>query len=41
MYLPGLGVEDGEDMLAGHEALLNVTDLQVVQRQHVLLLLLL
>lgn len=38
---PLLRVEDGEDVLVGHEALLHVPDLQVVQWQHVLLLLLL
>ena len=38
---PLLCVEDGEDMLVGHEALLHVTDFEVVQRQHVLLLFLL
>lgn len=38
---PLLCVEDGEDVLVGHEALLHVTDFEVVQRQHVLLLLLL
>ena len=38
---PLLCVEDGEDVLVGHEALLHVTDFEVVQRQHVLLLFLL
>lgn len=39
--IPLFSVEEGEDMLAGHEALLNVTQLQVVHLQHVLLLFLL
>lgn len=38
---PLLRVEYGKDVLAGHEALLHVSQLQVVQRQHVLLLFLL
>ena len=38
---PLLGVEEGEDVLAGHETLFHVTQLQVVHLQHVLLLLLL
>ena len=41
MGSPLLCVEDGEDVLVGHEALLHVTDFEVVQRQHVLLLFLL
>lgn len=39
--VPLLGVEEGEYMLAGHEALLHVAQLQVVHGQHVLLLFLL
>lgn len=38
---PGLRVEDAENVLAGHETLLHIADLQVVQGQHVLLLFLL
>lgn len=38
---PLLCVEEGEDMLARHEALLHITELQIVHRQHVLLLFLL
>lgn len=41
VHLPLLCVEDGKHVLAGHEALLHVSDLQIVQGQHVLLLLLL
>lgn len=32
-------IEDGKDVLAGHEAFFHIPQLQVVQRQHVLLLL--
>lgn len=38
---PLLGVEEGEDVLAGHEALLHVAQLEVVHLEHVLLLFLL
>ena len=38
---PLLGVEESKDVFTGHEALLDVLQLQVVHRQHVLLLLLL
>lgn len=38
---PLFGIEDGKDLFAGHEALLHVSQLQVVERQHVLLLFLL
>lgn len=38
---PRLRVEDTEYVLAGHEALLHIANLQVVQWEHVLLLLLL
>lgn len=38
---PLLRVEEGEDVLARHEALLHVTQLQVVHGQHVFLLFLL
>lgn len=38
---PLFGVEEGEDVLAGHEALLHIAQLQVVHLKHVLLLLLL
>lgn len=38
---PLFGVEEGKDMLAGHEAFLHIAQLQVVHLQHVLLLLLL
>lgn len=38
---PLFSVEDGKDLLAGHEALLQISQLQVVQLQHVLLLFLL
>ncbi len=41
MLLPLLRVKDGKHVLAGHEALLHIFDLQIVQRQHVLLLFLL
>ena len=41
MIKPLFGVEEGEDVLAGHEALLHIAQLQVVHLQHVLLLLLL
>lgn len=41
LSLPLLCIEDGKHVLAGHEALFYVPDLQVVQRQHVLLLFLL
>ena len=36
-----LRVEEGKDVLAGHEALLHVPQLQVIHGQHVLLLFLL
>lgn len=39
--LPLLRVEDGEDVFVGHEPLLHIPDFQIIQRQHVLLLLLL
>lgn len=39
--IPLFSIEDGKDMFTGHEALLHVSQLQVVQRQHVLLLFLL
>lgn len=38
---PLLSVEQGEDVLAGHKALLHVSELQVVHLQHVLFLFLL
>lgn len=38
---PLLCVEDGKHVLVGHEALLHVPDLEVVQWQHVLLFFLL
>lgn len=38
---PLFSVEEGEDMLAGHEAFLHIAQLQVVHLQHVLLLFLL
>lgn len=38
---PLLGVEEGKDVLAGHEAFLHVAQPQVVHLQHVLLLFLL
>lgn len=38
---PLFSVEEGKDMLAGHEAFLHIAQLQVVHLQHVLLLLLL
>lgn len=38
---PLLSVEEGEDVFAGHEALLHVTQFQVVHLEHVLLLFLL
>lgn len=38
---PLFSVEEGKDMLAGHEAFLDIAQLQVVHLQHVLLLLLL
>lgn len=38
---PLFGVEEGEDVLAGHEAFLHIPQLQVVDLQHVLFLLLL
>lgn len=38
---PGFCVKNAEYVLAGHEAFLHVADLQVVQGEHVLLLLLL
>lgn len=38
---PLLSVEEGKDVLAGHEAFLHIAQLQVVHLQHVLLLLLL
>lgn len=39
--LPLLCVEDGKDVLVGHETFFHITDFEVVQGQHVLLLLLL
>lgn len=39
--IPLFRVEEGKDVLAGHETLLHVSQLQVVHLQHVLLLLLL
>lgn len=41
MSAPLFGVKDGEDVLAGHEALFHVSQLQIVERQHELLLFLL
>lgn len=41
MTAPLFSVEESKDMLAGHEALLNIPQLQVIHWQHVLLLLLL
>lgn len=38
MSAPLLGVEDGKDVLAGHEAFFHVSQLQIVERQHKLLL---
>lgn len=38
---PLLSVEESEDVLAGHEALLHIPQLQVVHWKHVLLLFLL
>lgn len=38
---PLFGVEEGKDVLAGHEALLHIAQLQVVHLKHVFLLLLL
>lgn len=38
---PLFGVEEGKDVLAGHETFLHIAQLQVVHLQHVLLLLLL
>lgn len=35
---PLLGVEEGKDVLAGHETFLHIAQLQVVHLQHVLLL---
>lgn len=40
-FTPLFSIEDGKDMFAGHEALLHISQLQVVKRQHVLLLFLL
>lgn len=39
--VPLLCIEDGEHVLAGHEAFFHIPDLQVVQGQHVFLLFLL
>lgn len=39
--IPLFSVEESKDVLAGHETLLHVTQLQVVHLQHVFLLLLL
>lgn len=41
IFIPLFSVEESKDVLAGHETLLHVTQLQVVHLQHVFLLLLL